>query len=246
MNQLVAPKIVSDNFESFPIIIGCKRDGIDEGCKYCIAVPSAQKLGGLEGLIYALYKEAVTKGHWNNKIIENLHCLKKVRKAGKAKTRKNYLASYSGEIARAKVSIIAEVLKCAYKYPMHNFLFPTRLPELLLKKVLIAIERLKKDGIDLTYSKNLHVITSISLDKYKFRIDVLRKFPKFFKKHIWYKPLLGNICDPDYSEIISVRIAAEKGRHKRECKQEWINNIISEAKIQGVKAYHDKPKRRKP
>jgi len=233
-----------DNWEALNWIIGCKTGGISEGCKNCCALQNGHLISKKNIPIAKLFTEAITidkngDPQWSGKIIENPFAFDK-KEISKAGTSRNFLISYDGEIAFASEDMLFKILKKICEYPVHNFMFLTELPNILFDKMLIATNRLKKYGININKINNIHVGVSVQNNKYKYKIDELRKFKKFgFALHIWHKPLIGPIIYPCYDGISSIRINCEKGKNKREYKQSWVDSIITEATKQGIQVYSD-------
>jgi len=235
------PQILFDNFIGLNLLLGCLPNGADEECNNCCALRRAVQLAGRKDYIGAIYRKLIKKVNgrwrWSGKLTENFDRLPHISIKGKSK---NYLISYMSDIGLAKVETIVKALIIAYKRPIHNYLFLTKFPEKLLPKMLSAIEYLKEYNINISTSSNLHIGVSVGRNEYKERIDSIRKFPKFFRKHTWHKPLLENTNKCNYKGLTSIRVNKEKGHHKRPFKKKWIKYIRMTAKKHKIRVYVDK------
>ncbi len=86
---------------------------------------------------------------------------------------------------------------------------------------------------------NVHIGTSCENQKTADeRIPLLLQIPAA-KKFISFEPLLGDIGEVDLTGIDQVIIGAESigGHAGRECKLEWIRNIVAQAKAAGCKVH---------
>jgi len=228
-------------YESFDPMFGCYPDDSDPECDNCCALENAKILIGQGGPIASLLKKVTIiqdgKISWARKIIENPYCYKKL--SGPNFKPKNFLITYRGEIALANSIIFFKLLENIYSYRWHVFTILSKHPALLYKKMTPAIKYMDKMGIKVAKLKNLSIGTSVGINKYKYRIDELRKF-EGFDLELWCKPLLEYLYNLNLKGINSVRISAEKGKYKRKCKQEWIDGITRSAVKQGANIYYDK------
>ena len=78
------------------------------------------------------------------------------------------------------------------------------------------------------YPDNVWLGVSVELAKYKNRIDDLRNTDAKVK-FLSCEPLLGDLGELDLSGIDWVIVGAESGPGIRECKLEWIENIVLQA-----------------
>jgi len=79
-----------------------------------------------------------------------------------------------------------------------------------------------------TFPLNIWLGVSVELAKYKNRIDDLRA-TNAKTKFLSCEPLLGDLGELDLSGIDWVIVGAESGPGMRECKIEWIENIVLQA-----------------
>lgn len=78
------------------------------------------------------------------------------------------------------------------------------------------------------YPSNVWLGVTVELAKYKNRIDDLRA-TNAKTKFLSCEPLLGDLGELDLSGIDWVIVGAESGPGMRECKIEWIENIVLQA-----------------
>lgn len=228
-----------DNFLGLPVLRGCYPNGVDEECANCCAIPTITKLRDLDGPNREIYRNITQKISGKLSFNGNMHVdLYPLTKIPCGKMCYNYMLVYSGEISKADLDTLCILLQLPFFYPMHNFIFVTKLPEILWDKMQPVIELLREDNMDITCLNNLHAVVSIGMNKYMHRLDSLRLFDGF-QKHGWFKPLLEEIVDCDLSGIDSIRIASEKGRNARPCNFDWVLNLMKQARDQGVSAYYD-------
>jgi len=228
-------------YESFDLIFGCCPDKSDRECDNCCALENARILIGRGGPIARLLRSVtIRRGEkilWANKIVENPYCWRKL--TGPNAKPKNFLVTYRGEIALANPSLFFKLLENIYSHQWHMFTILTRRPKLLRKKMTPAIKYMRKMGIEVSKLRNLSIGTSVGVNKYRYRIDELRKF-KGFNLELWCKPVLEYMHNLNLKGINSIRISKEKGKHKRKCKQVWIDDIGRSAIKQSVNVYYDK------
>lgn len=81
---------------------------------------------------------------------------------------------------------------------------------------------------------------SLSNNNSQYRIDDLLKCEHIKHRFICIEPILENISIGGYlstGKIDWVVVGAETGEFKRECKEEWIDNIINECREFGVPVF---------
>jgi protein gp37 len=228
-------------FRGLPIGYGCVPGGFGEECNNCCAIPTAQRISGTGGQAAELIKKVTTRTDgkicWSGDIRQNLRAYDLLTEHG---TPQNFLASYTCEIALLPAPAITRLVKKIYEYPIHIFTLLTKLPLRLYKSMMIASNKMRELGVDITELSNMRIATSVGFNKTKYRIDELKKF-KGFNLELFIKPLIGPVNGVNYEGISTVRINCEKGyKNKiRPYKQEWIDTIFKEARKFRTKVYND-------
>lgn len=77
---------------------------------------------------------------------------------------------------------------------------------------------------------------SVENSMYKDRIETLRRI-NVVNRFISFEPLIGDIGMIDLSGINWIIIGGESGPHHRPMKVEWAQNLVKQAKAQGVAAW---------
>jgi protein gp37 len=225
-------------YYSLDVNLGCKAGGFTEECANCCAVRSVCRNTGSGGKLAKLYLQVLNKekNAFSGLIIPNPYWRNKL--TGNRAAPRKYMCSYQSEIALATPEQIEELLIEMYTHPKDDFTMLTKAPLLLRKSMLIAEESLKRIGIDIKKLANLHIATSVGEDRFKFRIDQLRVF-NGYDLHLFIKPFIGRIIEPNFKDISTIRLSAEKGRGARDFKEEWVDEIFSQIKKFRVNVYDD-------
>lgn len=114
---------------------------------------------------------------------------------------------------------------------------PEYIFQVLTKRPQNMVEFLK----NLVYPPKPHIWHGVTVesDKYTSRIAFLKLVPSKIK-FISFEPLLSPINGLDLSGIDWVIVGAETGPGARECKSEWVKNILQQCRQQGVPFFFKK------
>jgi protein gp37 len=230
-----------NEFYSVDLNLGCKAGGFTKECLHCCAIRSARRNTGTGGELAKLYTLALNKekNAFSGLIIPNPYWRNKL--TGLGAIPRKYMCSYQSEIALATPEQIQELIMEVHNHPKDDFTMLSKLPLVLRKSMLIAEESFKRIGIDIKKLPNLHIATSVGEDKYKFRIDHLREF-NGYDLHLFFKPFIGRVIEPNFKGISVVRFSPEKGPKARDFRQEWIDDVFKAARKFRAKLYDDRPK----
>ncbi len=88
----------------------------------------------------------------------------------------------------------------------------------------------------LPWLPNIWMGVSVEDNRVLNRIDDLR-FTGAFTKFLSCEPLIGSLGKLDLTNINWVIVGGESGAGARECKQEWIEEIVDQCKLQGVPVF---------
>jgi len=97
----------------------------------------------------------------------------------------------------------------------------------------------KRDNIMYDYFSDRQIPDNIWLgvtvenNKYKYRIETLKRIPAKIK-FISFEPLLSSIDELDLSNIHWVIVGGESGNKAREMKCKWVDEIFYECKKQNI------------
>lgn len=97
-------------------------------------------------------------------------------------------------------------------------------------------ERLLELSGKLKWGDNIWMGVSVENDKYKFRIDHLRKINAKVK-FLSLEPLLGPLPKLNLKKINWVIVGGESGKKSRPIKKEWIEDILTQCKRNNVKFF---------
>lgn len=97
-------------------------------------------------------------------------------------------------------------------------------------------ERLSELSEQFNWSDNIWQGVTVESEKYKGRIDYLRKVPASVK-FISFEPLIGDIGDINLSGINWAIVGGESGINCRKIEQDWVLNIKAQCEQQNVCFY---------
>lgn len=86
------------------------------------------------------------------------------------------------------------------------------------------------------FPKNIQLGVTVELEKYKNRIDDLRKAPAFYK-FLSCEPLLGDLGELNLTGIDKVIVGGESGPKARPMHPQWVANIKRQCEEQDVEFY---------
>ena len=178
-------------------ITGCTK--ISDGCKNCCAESMAKRLKGM----------AQTK--YNNVFEPTFHRDALCEPFNIGDSSFIFVCSM-GDIFHEQIrdKEILKIFKVMNDAGWHTFQVLTKRPKRLLKLA---------DKIN--WTSNIWVGITVEDDKYKFRIDDLRKIEPCVR-FISFEPLLGEIKDLNLNGIDWVIVGGENGNGAREMKKEWV------------------------
>jgi len=222
--------------ETWNFMGGCTPAG--EGCARCWAC--RQAAGRLKN--HPLYKGLTQNGKWTGEIrlctdIGRSDILEQPLRWRKPRT---IGVQFMGDLFHKKVwmDFIGKVFDVMYKCKQHTFQILTKRPDRMAEEIACQIQApMRMGGFD-----NVHFGVSCELQKYTPRIETLLKIPAA-KRFVSFEPLLGeidagwfmNVPEPqpilDYIIIGSESIGGAAGR---ECKLEWVESLVEQAKAAGV------------
>jgi len=97
-------------------------------------------------------------------------------------------------------------------------------------------DRLNEIVSQVEWSDNIWLGVTVENDKYKDRIDVLRKIPAKIR-FISFEPLLNDVGEINFTGIDWAIVGGESGWKARQMDQEWVLNIKEQCEQQNVLFY---------
>ena len=214
-------------------IIGCTK--VSVGCKNCYAEKFANRWKGR----LPDYSEVITDGHWNGSAI---YIPERLFEPQYWKKPKRIFVCSMGDLFHKDVDEvwIKNVFMTINQCPQHQFIILTKRSERAKEWFDKHSGKIKHDN----YIIGTSCEDQLTADK---RIPILMQIPG--KKFVSLEPLLGEInltsikhddcCLNPLSQLDWVVIGAESigGRPGRECKIEWIENIIKQCKFAEIPVF---------
>lgn len=97
-------------------------------------------------------------------------------------------------------------------------------------------ERLSVLSEELNWSDNIWQGVTVESERYKDRIDHLRKVPASIR-FISFEPLIGDVGELDLSGVNWAIVGGESGFNCRRIEQDWVLNIKDQCELQNVCFY---------
>ena len=192
---------------------GCTK--CSEGCEHCFSE------------IQASFKEKNnSKYNFNNVFVSE----KILQKEFDQKNETIMVASQS-DLFHPAVSdkyIDAILRKCAF-CKSKRFLILTHRPDRMVKYFSDSsvVSRIKGKHFKFDF-ENLFFGVTVESEKSLYRIDLLNTCKHIKHRFVAFEPLLTAIdCDTHINTMEWVIVGAESGKNARECKTEWIDDIVN-------------------
>ncbi len=195
---------------------GCTK--ISEGCKNCYAEKFSMKLKNnfkskkySKGFKFTIHKNDLEIPlHWK-------------------KSRNIFVNSMSDLFhEKTDLAFVAECFEVMDTACQHNYQILTKRPESMCDFIKSYTKLLKKN-----LRSHIWLGTSVENKKTVFRIKELQKINAPIK-FISFEPLIGPVGKLDLKGINWVIIGGESGPNFRPVKEDWINEIITQAEFQNV------------
>lgn len=189
--------------------IGCTK--ISSGCKHCYAEIFARRLQAMGMKDYS--------GGFNFKILPHrLFQPLEVNRPTK------YFVNSMSDLFHEQMpfDFLDEIFTIIQKTPQHIYQILT-----------------KRDSIMAKYFTNRNVPDNVWLgvtveeQKYKYRIETLRKIPAKIK-FVSFEPLIGPVGYVNLSKIDWAIVGGESGKKARPIKYEWVEELFNQCKQQNV------------
>lgn len=242
----MCPNSNTDLYNQLSLEIGCARGGFGLECANCCALPHVIKHAGKNTPYGRLCSQVIDKFDgkwgWNGKIVKNIRALKYFSYNPKIR-QKQLILTYTGDCALWSQESINLGLSLSTEAPKHQYLWLSKIPNLLMKKVKVAIKDLLIKGIDIRKNKNLVFATSSGSNETSNRVDQIRKFKDLgLLTGVFIKPLISLYDEIDLRNIDILRLNFEKGKRKRPWLASWTEPVLINAKENKVKVFLDMKK----
>ena len=193
-------------------VTGCTK--ISDGCKNCYASRMAYRLESMGNSKYS-------KGF---EVALHDYCLEDPLQWKKPKL---IFVNSMSDLFHEDIPLefIQKVFRVMNKASWHVF-------QVLTKRT----ERLLAVAEDLQWTENIWQGVTVESEKYRNRIDHLRKVPAQ-TKFISFEPLISDIKNIDLSGIDWAIVGGESGPSSREMKEEWVLSIKELCDSQDVQFY---------
>ena len=193
-------------------VTGCTK--ISDGCQNCYAYRMAKRLQGMgnrkyvNGFKVALHKNCLTEPlNWNKPSLIFVNSMSDL---------------FHEEVP---IGFIKQVFDIMNQATWHTF-------QILTKRA----ERLVSISEQLNWSPNIWQGVTVESEKYKNRIELLKRVPARIK-FVSFEPLIGDVGSVNLSSIDWVIVGGESGFNCRKIEEDWILNIKNQCEQQKVYFY---------
>jgi len=245
--------------ESWNPVVGCTK--VSEGCQNCYAERMAGRLANMHQEKYAAVVKHETRYEgieedpqfvflpkWSGRIFCDESVLDKPLHW--RKPRRIFVCSM-GDLFHEKVpfEFIHRVFDIICKTPWHTYQIPTKRPKRLLEFTQTCAQH---NGCGNSSSfdgaryhsmaswphANVWLGVSVENQKEMWRAGILGRIPAAVR-FISFEPLLGDITyyPIEMKQLSWVIIGAESGPKRRECKLEWVRDIVQQCKAADVPVF---------
>ena len=233
--------------ETWQPVVGCSK--VSEGCCNCYAERMAGRLANMGQAKYMMVvsqkagtgtikynKRAIYLQKWNGKTYCDESALDKPLHW--KKPRRIFVCSM-GDLFHKSVpfGFIEKVMAVIEDCPQHTFQILTKRPGIMLEYFNGLGKR-----YELSCLPNLWPGVTIESPNHWKRAKILQEIPAPIK-FLSLEPLLADLGDLDLRDISWVIVGCESGPKRRECKIEWVLNIVDQCRTANVplfvKQLHD-------
>lgn len=193
-------------------VTGCTK--ISDGCQNCYAYRMAKRLQGMgnrkyvNGFKVTLHKNCLTEPlNWNKPSLIFVNSMSDL---------------FHEEVP---IGFIKQVFDIMNQATWHTF-------QILTKRA----ERLVSISEQLNWSPNIWQGVTVESEKYKSRIELLKRVPARIK-FVSFEPLIGDVGSVNLSSIDWVIVGGESGFNCRKIEEDWILNIKNQCEQQKVYFY---------
>lgn len=221
-------------------VVGCNR--VSPGCDHCYAMNMAARLEAMGQNKYFFTTRKTSRGaDWSGRINFDLDALKK---AVKRKVPTKFFVPSMGDLFHKDVTFefIEEVTAIMATNPKHIYQVLTKRPEQLLWFCDYMSHKLKEIGFAefngkyFEFPEFIWIGVSVENQDYIHRIGDLKKADAQ-TKFLSLEPLLGPIKGLNLNGIDWVIIGCESGSKRRECKIEWVEDIVNQCKASNIPVF---------
>ena len=189
--------------------IGCTK--ISEGCAHCYAEVMAKRLQAMGNNDY--------KDGFKFKLLPS-----RVEEPLKVKKPTKFFVNSMSDLFHEQMpyEYLDKIFNVILSTPQHIY-------QILTKREKIMLDYFAKK----TIPKNVWLGVTVENEKYKYRIDCLKKIDAYIR-FVSFEPLIGKLGDLDLLDIHWCIVGGESGFMARLIKKEWVVEIFNQCKNQDV------------
>lgn len=189
--------------------IGCTK--ISEGCAHCYAEVMAKRLQAMGNNDY--------KDGFKFKLLPS-----RLEEPLKVKKPTKFFVNSMSDLFHEQMpyEYLDKIFDVILSTPQHIY-------QILTKREKIMLDYFAKK----TIPKNVWLGVTVENEKYKYRIDCLKKIDAYIR-FVSFEPLIGKLGDLDLLDIQWCIVGGESGSMARLIKKEWVVEIFNQCKNQDI------------
>ena len=204
---------------SWSPVTGCTHSG-SKGCDFCFA-------------------KTMAKRFWGDRKFSDIRCHpERLEQPLHWKNSRRIFVCSTADLFHPEIpfEFIDRVMVTIARCPQHCFQLLTKRPKRMAE--YFATIDIRTLTIDHRPFDNVHIGVSISTNDELWKVEKLRQIPAAVK-FLSAEPLLTSLPDLDLDGISQVIVGCESinGRPGRECKIEWVRDVVQQCKAAGVKTF---------